>query len=300
MRTIWIASYPKSGNTWFRLLVENLAAAEKPFDINGPFRRSIHAAAREPFEHLLLLDSSLLTHDEIANLRPRVYETMARKANDPSAALLRTGGVRFVLVHDAYGPAPNGEPLLAGERGADGAILIVRDPRGVAPSLANHYRTSIDAAIASMNDGGRATHVRPDRLYPLFRHTLRSWSGHTQSWLEQTAIPVHLVRYEDMHADPAGTLRGALDFADEPATDQDIGRAVAFAGFEELRGQERASGFRQGPRRPGGPFFRRGEAGAWRNELTPAQIATVESAHGSMMRRLGYLAEAAPMETQRA
>lgn len=293
MRTIWIASYPKSGNTWFRLLVENLAGAEKPFDINRPFRRSLHAAAREPFEQLLLLDSSLLTHDEIDCLRPRVYEALARKADADADGLSRAGDVRFVLAHDAYGLTANGEPLLAGARGADGAILIVRDPRGVAPSLANHYRTGIDAAIAFMNDGERATHVRPGRLHRLFRHTLRSWSGHTRSWLEQTDIPVHLVRYEDMHADAVATLRGALDFAGEPATEQDVRRAVAFAGFGELRRQERASGFRQGPRRAGGPFFRRGEAGAWRDELTPAQIARIEAAHGPTMRRLGYLVGAA-------
>jgi hypothetical protein len=293
MRTIWIASYPKSGNTWFRLLVENLADADRPFDINSPFRRSMHAAARQPFEQLLLLDSSLLTHDEIASLRPRVYETLAHEADNGTGVSPGAGDVRFVLVHDAYGLTPTGEPLLAGAGGAEGAILIVRDPRGVAPSLANHYRTSIDTAIALMNDYERATHAGPGRLHRLFRHALRSWSGHTQSWLEQTAIPVHLIRYEDMQTDTAGTLRGALDFAGEPATDQDVRRAVEFASFEQLRRQEQATGFRQSPQRPGAPFFRRGEAGAWRDELTPVQIACIETAHGLMMQRLGYLIGAA-------
>ena len=60
--------------------------------------------------------------------------------------------VRFVKVHDAYTLTPKGEPLLAGARGADGAIVIVRDPRDVAPSFANHSSTTIDDAVAFMNN----------------------------------------------------------------------------------------------------------------------------------------------------
>ena len=61
----------------------------------------------------------------------RTTNTTSRKTPPP---------VRFVKVHDAYTLTPKGEPLLAGRRGADGAIVIVRDPRDVAPSLANHNR----------------------------------------------------------------------------------------------------------------------------------------------------------------
>ena len=63
--------------------------------------------------------------------------------------------------HDAYTLTPKGEPLLAGARGADGAIVIVRDPRDVAPSLANHNRSSIDDAIAFMNDKNAGFCVQP-------------------------------------------------------------------------------------------------------------------------------------------
>jgi hypothetical protein len=288
-RTIWLASYPKSGNTWFQMLVANLSAKNgKPVDINDRPGRGPAASSREPFEHLLLIDTSLLTHDEIDCLRPRVYEELARDAFDEDDMPGAWPAVSFRLVHDAYELTPKGEPLLAGRRGADGAILIVRDPRDVAPSLANHMRVSIDKAIALMNDKRRESHVRPGRLHRLFRQKQRSWSGHAQCWLEQTDIPVHLVRYEDMKADTAGTVRRALDFAGEPASDEDIRRAVDFADFSELRRQEQANGFGGGPQRPGGPFFRRGEAGGWRDELSPVQVARIEAAHTPMMRRLGY------------
>jgi aryl sulfotransferase len=288
-RTIWLASYPKSGNTWFRLLVANLSAKDgKPADINTRPERGPNASARWPFEDLLLIDPSLLTPDEIDCLRPRVYEELARGADDEDETPADPLAVRFCLAHDAYQLTPKGEPLFAGRRGADGAILIVRDPRDVVPSLANHMRISIDRAIDQMNSEEHENHVNPRRLYHLFRQRPRGWSEHAQSWLDQTDIPVHLVRYEDMKVDTAGTFGRALDFAGEPASDEDVRRAVAFADFAEMRRQEQQKGFRERPASPGGPFFRRGEAGGWRDELNAEQVARIEAAHGPMMRRLGY------------
>jgi hypothetical protein len=82
-RTIWLASYPKSGNTWLRMLVANLSAKDdQPVDINDLPERGGIASARGPFDHLLLIDSGLLTHDEVDCLRPRVYEQLARGAQD--------------------------------------------------------------------------------------------------------------------------------------------------------------------------------------------------------------------------
>lgn len=277
-RTIWLASYPKSGNTWMRLLIANLSAVDgQPADINNLEGGGI-ASARGPFDHQLLIESGLLTHEEIDGLRPRVYEALARCVE-----------VLFVKAHDAYTHTAGGEPLLGGSRAADGAILIVRDPRDVAPSLANHLRCSIDAAIDFLNKRGATFSARPGRQNNQFRQQLLCWSSHTASWLDQADIPVHLVRYEDMAADAAGTLRRALDFAGSAASREAIERAVAFADFSELRRQEQAKGFREAPHaRAGGNFFRRGMAGAWREELAPEQVARIEAAHAPMMQRLGY------------
>ncbi len=295
-RTFWLASYPKSGNTWLRMLLANMSATDAPADINDLPERGGIASARGPFDHLTLIDSGLLTFDEIDALRPRVYEELARGAqddeydNEPDAA-----SVRFVKAHDAYTLTPKGEPLLAGARGADAAIVIVRDPRDVAPSLANHGHIGIDEAIARMSDDEDGFCARSDRQHNQLRQRLLGWSGHVTSWLDQRDIPVLPVRYEDMRADPAGQLRRVLGFARRPASEEDIARAVAFADFAELSGQEQEKGFREAPRPyAGGAFFRRGEAGAWRDELTPEQVARIEAAHGAVMRRLGYELASAP------
>jgi len=68
-----------------------------------------------------------------------------------------------------------------------------------------------------------------------------------------------------------------------------IRRAVTFADFSQLRQQEAEKGFKEAPqRRSAAKFFRRGEAGAWRDELTPEQPARSEADHAPMMRCLGY------------
>jgi hypothetical protein len=291
MRTIWLASYPKSGNTWFRMLVANLSAKDgKPMDINDLPERGGIASARGPFDYLTLIDSGLLAHEEIDCLRPRVYEELARGSQDDEYDEPQSAPpVRFVKVHDAYTLTPKGEPLLAGARGADGAIVIVRDPRDVAPSLAHHNHSTVDSTIAFLNDPKAAFCGKPDRQHNQLRQLLPGWSGHVASWLDQRDIPVHLLRYEDMKADTSASFTEALAFAGMSATAAQIAQAVALSDFAMLREQEQSKGFREAPRpAASGNFFRRGETGAWRDELTAEQVACIEAAHAPMMRRLGY------------
>ena len=65
---IWLASYPKSGNTWFRIFLTNLLQKHtSPANINeltgGPI-----ASSRQLFDELTGIDSSDLTFDEIEKL----------------------------------------------------------------------------------------------------------------------------------------------------------------------------------------------------------------------------------------
>ncbi|WP_066823879.1 sulfotransferase domain-containing protein [Sphingomonas mali] len=295
--TIWLASYPKSGNTWFRILVANLwSNSDSPVDINLIESTDPIASARNPFDQQTLIDSSLMTNDEIDRLRPAIYayaasgETLA-DPDDPCFP------VRFVKAHDAYTLTDSGEPIMAGARGAAGAILFVRDPRDVASSFAHHMHCSIDTAISRMADPDFCFASSSDRLDRQFRQRLLGWSGFASSWLDQHDIPVHLIRYEDMLADTAAILLAALRFAGTEADQTRLDRAIAFASIDELRRQEAESGFREAPRKVDS-FFRRGTAGGWRDDLSHDQIARIERDHGIMMDRLGYSRSATQTERE--
>lgn len=291
-RTIWLASYPKSGNTWFRILLANLDCAEgETVDINALESGGGIASGRGAFDHWLLIESGLLTHDEIDALRPRVYElqALAGEEDDDDGGEKAAEGLRMVKVHDAYLDTPKGEPLLGGAKGANGAIAIVRDPRDVAPSLANHMHTTIDAAIDFMGDANATFCGGSKGQANQLRQKLPTWSGHVASWIDQTDIPVHLVRYEDLQADPIKTFGEALAFAGREVDLERVARAVDAAAFSKVKAQETEKGFREAPRAgTERSFFRRGQTGAWRDELTVEQVSRIEQAHAPMMARLGY------------
>jgi len=284
--TVWLASYPKSGNTWFRMLIAGLwAGPDARIDINNLPERGGIASARAPFDNWTLIESAALTHDEADRVRPHLYGHLAGQLPDDDEDPGEP--VRFVKAHDAYTMTQEGEPLLAGRAGAVGAIVIVRDPRDVAPSLANHNASSIDEAIAFMADPAASYAGRTDRQDLQLRQRLLSWSGHVASWLDQPDIPVHLVRYEDLARDAARVFGRAIAFSGRRTTDAAIQCAVDEAAFARLQQQERDHGFAEAPSRVRS-FFRKGRAGGWRDELTPAQAAAIEAAHGEMMLRLGY------------
>jgi aryl sulfotransferase len=289
LKTWWLASYPKSGNTWFRLLVANLRQ-DAPVDINDLPRQGGIASARAWFDNAMLFPSGLLTHEECDRLRPRVYASIAQgEEEEAEERETMIGDIRFVKTHDAWTYTSDGEPLLGGLKGASGAILIVRDPRDVAPSLANHGTRPIDESILFMGKEDASFCGERDRQPNQLRQQLPGWSGYNRGWLDQADIPVHLVRYEDMQADAAGSFRRALAFAGVEITAEEAAQAARFADFGELKKQEAERGFREAPRtRPGGGFFRRGVSGAWHDELIPAQVARIEADHAAMMLRLGY------------
>lgn len=272
----WLASYPKSGNTWLRLMLHSVQRGGEPPDFSEKSGFAPIASARASFDAALGVASSDLTEDEIATLRPRLYELQAAQATE---ALLRK-------VHDAWTLTPSGEPLFP-PAVTLGAIYIVRDPRDMVASLANHNDAAIDRTVADLCDPARVIARTGRRLADQLPQCLLSWSGHVESWLD-APVPPALLRYEDMLAEPLAALRRVVDRLGWQADDDVLARAVDATRFEALQDAEQQHGFHERPHKAE-RFFRRGQAGGWRDELTADQVARIEAEHGAMMRRLGYL-----------
>ena len=76
-KIIWLASYPKSGNTWIRLFLDNIrSGSDQPADINHISVSRI-ASSRALFDQYAGINSSDLNDDEIERYRPQVYRLMA-------------------------------------------------------------------------------------------------------------------------------------------------------------------------------------------------------------------------------
>lgn len=276
---VWIASYPKSGNTWMRLALTSLLNGGGAVDINA-FRRPGDTSAfnRRIFDDLLGMESSELTEEEILAARPAAFRLWAAEG----------GGPHLLKVHEAYVDTPKGEPLFPADV-SRAAVHIVRDPRDVAVSAVRLYGKDIDAVITRM---AKPDHVQSANMYqinPTLPQPLSSWSIHAESWMDRPGFPVLTLRYEDMLTDLTAALRRAAETIGVTVDDAAIAGAVAATRFDALRRQEERQGFSENTSPSAAPFFRRGVAGGWRDELTAAQAARIVADHGPMMERLGYL-----------
>ncbi len=281
-RIIWLASYPKSGNTWVRVLLTNyLRDAEAPAEINrldgGPI-----ASARVWFDEWSGVEASLLAPRIVDRLRPEVYRRLASAADQPL----------FMKVHDAWTRADTGEPMFPADVTL-GVVYLVRNPLDMVMSIANHYGTSAESALERLCNPDCATSNTITRLHDQLRQRLGSWSEHVGSWVDESGLPVHVVRYEDLSADPAAAFApivrfcGLDDDSDGRARAR-VAKAVAFSDFGELSRQEREAGFKERPA-AAGRFFRHGRVGGWRSELTEPLVQRLLDAHGPTMERFGYL-----------
>lgn len=274
--TFWLASYPKSGNTWFRAFLANLLnEADTPVSINELHTGSI-ASARGWIDDVLGFDTADLSPQEILRLRPIAYDWLFRDATQYA----------YHKIHDAY-IEQDGRPLFAGGD-IVGAVYFVRNPLDVAISYAHHSNVSIDQAIAFMGDGNHCMAKSERRLVDQLAQPLLTWSQHVVSWVDAPQIQVLTLRYEDMHADSHNTFTRAAQFLRQPHDAARIEKALRQSSFEELKQQELREGFRERSQKAES-FFRNGKVGDWRERLTPSQIEKIIADHFDVMRRFDYI-----------
>ncbi len=275
----WLASYPKSGNTWMRILLTNyLHNADQPADINsldgGPI-----ASARQAFDDHVGLEASDLTQDEIERYRPFVYEQMSEQAREPL----------FLKVHDAFTYTRYGYPLIS-KAATAGVIYLLRNPLDVAVSFAHHSASPVERMVTKMGEADFSFVDNPHRLHNQLRQRLLTWSGHITSWVDEPGLRVLVVRYEDLQADTAAVFQSVLHFCGLEEDPGRIEKAVRFSAFGEAQKQEAEHGF--GEKMPGAAsFFRKGQVGSWREALPRELAQKLVADHAPVIRRFGYLDE---------
>ena len=274
----WLASYPKSGNTWFRAVLANyLSESAQPVGINDLNTGAI-ASSRAWADEVLGVDTADLTQGEIDTLRPEIYRWTVSEKPDL---------VRYHKIHDAYSRRPDGTPLV--DRHATlGAIYILRNPLDIAPSLAHHDGVDLDLAINHMADPLHCLAQSKTKIPRQLLQRIGSWSEHVESWVDAVDIRIKILRYEDMKSDPFGTFGSAFDFMRLPAQPRKLTSAINACSFDKLAAQEKTDGFIDRPVK-NKKFFRKGIVGDWRNSLSAPQIARVIQNHSTTMRRFGYL-----------
>lgn len=265
-RTVWLASYPKSGNTWFRIFIANLLHPEHaPVDLNALPERTPIASSRGHFDDLLGVPSALLTQAEIDRLRPAADAELARAWDEP--LLLRKA-------HDGYHYLPDGRPLMG--QGPDvAAIYILRDPWDVAASMTNHFNCTLEQAVENLCNPEFAMARSRKGLSGQLRQDLGTWEAHASGWL-QAPLELCLLRYEAMQTTPLAEFRRAVRFLGLEHEDAAISAALEASRFDRVQRQEQEQRFREAPPNTR-TFFRRGQVGEGLTILSEQQRPPLEA-----------------------
>jgi aryl sulfotransferase len=276
-RAIWIASYPRSGNTWSRLALLSLKRDGAQIELRDVIGFGRMTVSREQIDDWLQIDSSDLTAAELDALRPDMHAAYFSAAEEPI----------LCKVHDAWGLTMTGRAIFPRELTL-ATIYLVRDPRDVAVSWAKFTGTSTAEAIAFLGNRNSSLSPLRERLNAQIPQRLGSWSQHLSSWIAESDLAPLVIRYEDMVADPAAALSAMARHIGWTPDARAVAGAVAATRFSRLAEIEAARGFGEKPR-SAERFFRAGRSGGWRELLTVEQIARIEHDHRDWMIHFGYL-----------
>jgi len=270
---VWLASYPKSGNTWVRIFLANyLLNRSEPIPINEVHRVGIGDAIAKTYRMVARRPIDVTDPDTTLALRPDVLNAIVRNGAD----------VNLVKTHNRRDTA-RGIDLIPPALTRLG-IYILRDPRDVVLSYARHYAMTPAATVAAFARDDHAISGDSETV-PQY---LGSWSQHVRRWTRHTAFPVLTLRYEDLKADPAGPFTKLLRRIGMPVEPDRLDRAIRFSSFDEVSRQESAGGFVE-KSAASERFFHSGLSGGWRDTLDPELAARIEADHGTVMKRHGYL-----------
>jgi hypothetical protein len=273
---VWLASYPKSGNTWMRAMLTALAQSlDRAPDLDNLIGAT-ELTERQFLDDLCGINSADLPRDRLQSYIRAMRLTSSDLVSEPT----------FVKVHDRFDTTSDGLALFPAEA-SRAVVYIVRHPFDVAVSLAAHNSSDLDTAIQLMGDSSYSLHTSKSQGSEFLPVSIDSWSAHVLSWLDQTEVPLLLVHYEDMLADPAQELAKVARIAGIKADQSALKAAAAACSFASLREAEERAGF---PEKPHGMsrFFLSGRSGSGLEKLSARQRAAVAVIARPAMERIGY------------
>ena len=279
----YLASYPKSGNTWCRVFITELMrlAGDNPgeeLNLNQDIETGAIASSRLWLDDQLGINSCDLSFSELDPLRGRAG----------ASAWLFAEGERFHKVHDAFkSPDSRGRSVVS-TTGCSGVVYILRHPEDVAVSLSHFFSWPLDRCVDFLLDPSAAL-VPGERFggHQVRQHMGR-WDQHVRSWADQTQLPVFIMRYEDMLAKGSETFTELATFLGLPNDSDLIHQALENTSIEKLKKlEEDVDGFAEKPvgcKR----FFRSGRTGEGAEQLSIEQRKRLAKGLSEVMKRFEY------------
>ena len=276
---IWLASYPKSGNTWVRLFLESLIHSKNnKFDINNTKIRQF--PLRKDFTDLKIDENNI--KEFVSNCI-----TCQDKINlDNSFKIFKT--------HNALWKAENHS--FTNEDNTHGVIHIVRDPRNVVTSLKNHFNSKdYEEALNFMINDKQYIGSKFNKKDNFLPTIISSWSNHYNSWKKMKKNYL-LIRYEDLLADTFNQFNKITDYLKKNLNlkfdTSLVENSIMNCDFKKLTDYENKHGFVEASKDKNGnvkKFFFLGPQNKWEEILDNKTRGSIEKSFKDEMQELKYL-----------
>lgn len=280
----WIASYPKSGNTWLRTLISAYYYSK-----DGIFDQSIlkNIEMFPERRHFVGFDYN---QENVADTT-KLWIKSQEKINADKK-------IRFFKTHNVFGKV-NGCDFTNKQNSA-GCVYIVRDPRNVITSLINHYEMNYETSLKWMTDPNKFIYdvERVEQYgYSDFQF-ISSWNMNYKSWRVQKKIPIKIIQYEDLLKETYVIFKDIIEFINkalnikEEINNDKLKNSVNSTYFDKLKSDEKKNGFVEAvPSRTSKekiPFFNLGPNNDWKKILDKDQQIKLNDMFEEDLIKLGY------------
>ena len=259
---IWLASYPKSGNTWVRSLLSAYY-----YSNNGNFS----------FE--LLKNIGLYPQKKYFDIKINKPGEINSYWDISQKKIISKKKIIILKTHNSL-LALNGKDFTK-PKYTLGVIYIIRDPRNIITSLKNHYDLDYQQSLDFMlNEKKYLYDILEKKDYADF-HFLSSWSNHYKSWTNNNLFKRMVIKYEDLEKNTYKTLKNLITYinglyqVNEKIDEIKINNCIKTTSFEILKHKEKKEGFSENvytaKTKKKIDFFHLGSKNKWK-EIVPKEF----------------------------
>ena len=288
---IWLASYPKSGNTWVRSIVNQLAF--KDIKKNEDVFDGLIKIRRYPTAYDIPKLTEISSTDE-DDQKSKAAEHTIKNWKGSQDKIYEKKKLHLLKTHNVLCKLKIGlqDYQFTDLPNSIGVIYIVRDPRNVVTSIKNHFNhKNIEESIDMMKDPNRWTGFKKNEV-PQF---LSSWNNHYNSWKKFPNNNL-LIKYEDLLRDVDHEIKRIINFLSSfikiKISQRKIDSIIQNSSFENFNKLEQKGKFKENSLKIDGAknkFFYLGPKNNWQQILKKENADSIASAFEKEMIELGYL-----------
>ena len=280
----WIASYPKSGNTWLRTLISSYYYSKDGIYDNSIIKKIGQFPEKRHFNKFEY-DQNVVT--DTSRLWLKAQENI-NKDNQ----------LRFFKTHNVFGSLNNQK--FTNRQNSIGCIYIVRDPRNVITSLKNHYEMNDEQALKWMANEKQfiydVQNLEKDG-YSDFQF-ISSWETNYKSWTVQKQIPFMIVKYESLLKETYVVFKDIVEFINKTTginnkiNKERLKNSVQSTSFNKLKENEKKHGFSEAilskKTNKKIPFFFLGPDNDWKKILSEDIKIKLNRTYEKNLKELSY------------